>query len=129
MARASGLPCIPAAGVLINRNRQTIHHYWAEFWINGFGWIPVDPAMGAGAVPDSFIEIEDYAGFYFGSLDNHRITLSRGEPNLSQMESRGRIVSHPRSYSMQNIWEEAAGGLESYSSLWGDITITGIYIQ
>jgi len=129
MARASGLPCIPASGVLVNQNRQTIRHYWAEFWINGFGWVPVDPAMGAGAVPASFIEMEDHANFYFGCLDSRRITLSRGEPNLSQMESRGRVVSHPRSYSIQNIWEEAAGGLESYSSLWGDIIITGIYIQ
>jgi transglutaminase/protease-like cytokinesis protein 3 len=129
MARACGIPCIPAAGVLINRNGQTLRHYWAEFWIDGFGWLPVDPAMGAGAVPESFMFREDAAGYYFGNLDSQRIAFSRGELLLSQMENRGRVVSHPQSYSLQNIWEEAGGGLESYSSLWGDITISGIYVE
>jgi transglutaminase-like putative cysteine protease len=129
MARASELPCIPVAGVLVNRSGQTIRHYWAEFWIDGFGWIPVDPAMGTGAVPSSFVVKQDLANYYFGNLDSQRIAFSRGELFLSQMESRGRMVSHPQSYSLQNVWEEAAGGLGSYSSLWGDITITGIYVQ
>jgi hypothetical protein len=139
MTRAAGVPCIPVAGVLINQNGQTLRHYWAEFWIDGFGWLPVDPAMGAGAIKltdsanpqfDDETETEqDLVNFYFGNLDNQRIAFSRGELVLSQIESRGRLVSRPQSYSLQNVWEESAGGLESYSSLWGDITISGIYIQ
>ena len=129
MVRAAGVPCIPIAGVLVNRSRQTIRHYWAEFWIDGFGWVPVDPVLGTGAVPPSFRQRQDYATYYFGSMDSQRIAFSRGEVTLSQMDSRGRLVSHNRSYSLQNIWEEAVGGLEFYSSLWGDITITGVYVQ
>ena len=129
MARAAKLPCIPIAGVLINRSNQTLRHYWAEFWIDGFGWLPVDPAMGGGAVPSSYITKQDLANYYFGNAESQRIAFSRGEIVLSQMESRGRLVSHPQSYSLQNIWEEAAGGLESYSSLWGDVIITGVYNQ
>jgi transglutaminase-like putative cysteine protease len=141
MLRAAGVPCIPAAGALIDRNGQTIRHYWAEFWIDGLGWLPADPAMGAGAVsvtldtgdtlqvPEHIMTGRDLANYYFGNMDNHRIAFSRGEPVLSQMENRGRMVSHKQSYSLQNVWEEAVGGLESYSSLWGDITISGIYIQ
>ena len=155
MARAAGIPCIPIAGVLIDKNRQTVRHYWAEFWINGFGWVPVDPAMGAGLSYES-AQTNDYSGFYnendyisyinniiisdyegsldyanyyFGNIDNQRIAFSRGDLVLSQMENRGRVVSHSQSYSLQNIWEEAAGGLESYTSLWGDITISGVYMQ
>jgi len=142
MARAAGIPCIPVAGVLIDRNGSTIRHYWAEFWIDGFGWLPVDPAMGAGIipaaagvgamqgalhVPEDVITGRDLANYYFGNMDNQRIAFSRGELVLSQIENRGRMVSHKHSYSLQNVWEEAAGGLETYSSLWGDITITGIY--
>ncbi|MDR0503431.1 MAG: IPT/TIG domain-containing protein [Treponema sp.] len=131
MLRAAGLPCIPVAGVLVpserDRGGQTLHHYWTELWIADFGWLPVDPVMGAGAVPSIYISKQDTGNYYFGSMDNMRIAFSRGEPVLSQMESRGRLVSHTKSYSLQNIWEEAAGGLESYSSLWGDITISGIY--
>jgi hypothetical protein len=129
LLRAAGIPCQPVAGVLISRNRQTLNHYWAEFWLNGFGWIPVDPAMGAGAIPAPFIIHEDSANYYFGNVDSQRIAFSRGITNLSPMDPRGRTVSHSRSYSLHNLWEEVVGGVESYSSLWGDITITGIYVQ
>jgi transglutaminase-like putative cysteine protease len=129
LVRAAGVPCIPVAGVLIDRNGQTLRHFWTEFWIDGFGWVPADPVMGAEAVPVSFITKENPVNFYFGSLDNQRIAFSRGELVLSQMESRGRLAAHNQAYSLQNIWEEATGGLESYSSLWGDITISGIYVQ
>jgi transglutaminase-like putative cysteine protease len=129
LCRASGISAIPAAGVLVNRNMETLRHYWAEFWIDGFGWVPVDPALGAGAAPASFGLREDRADWYFGSLDNQRITFSRGQTLLSQMDVRGRAAWRTRDYALQNLWEEAVGGLESYSSLWGDITITGMYVQ
>jgi hypothetical protein len=129
MARTAGIPCIPVAGVLINSSGQAQRHYWNEFWLNDFGWVPVDVVMGAGAVPQSFITREDNLNYYFGNLDNRRIAFSRGELNLSRIESRGRLVPRPNSYSLQNIWEEATGGLESYTSFWGDIIITGIYAQ
>ncbi|MCL2186083.1 MAG: IPT/TIG domain-containing protein [Treponema sp.] len=140
MARAAGVPCIPIGGVLIDKGGQTFQHHWAEFWIDAFGWLPVDPAMGAGAITlDSFHEPivlheetnnnKDLASYYFGNIDNMRIAFSRGEHVLSQIENRGRLVSHTQSYSIQNIWEEASGGLESYSSLWGDIIISGVYVH
>jgi transglutaminase-like putative cysteine protease len=124
LARSVGVPAIPVSGVLINRN-ETLKHYWAEFWIDGFGWVPLDPALGAGAAPEGFNLRED--GWYFGNLDNRRIAFSRGETILSRMDPRGRTAA--RSRELQNIWEEAVGGLESYSSLWGDVTITGAYVQ
>jgi transglutaminase/protease-like cytokinesis protein 3 len=127
LARAAGLACIPVAGVLIDRNGQTMRHYWAEFWIDNFGWVPVDPVMGTAETP--FAVKEDQLNYYFGNIDNQRIAFSRGELILSQMENRGRMVSHNQSYSLQNIWEEASGGLDSYTSLWGDIIIQGIYVQ
>jgi len=139
MARAAGVPCIPVAGVLIETGGKTTRHFWAEFWINGFGWVPVDPLMGSGrtAINENQTSthgtnftagnLENPHDFYFGNMDNQRIAFSRGEPVISQMENRSRLVSHKQLYSLQNVWEEAVGGLESYSSLWGDITISGIY--
>ncbi|MDR2966057.1 MAG: IPT/TIG domain-containing protein [Treponema sp.] len=127
LMRASGIPCVPVAGVLIDRNGQTIRHYWTEFWIDGFGWVPVDPALGSGAAPATFPVKEDHVNYYFGNLDNQRIAFSWGEQILTRMDRQGRLVSRNQTYSLQNIWEEAAGGLESYTSLWGDITISGVY--
>jgi transglutaminase-like putative cysteine protease len=129
LCRAAGIPAIPVAGVLVDRNRSAAKHYWAEFWIEGLGWLPADCALGAGAAPPSFNLRNDRVSFYFGSLDNQRIVFSRGQALFSPMDPRGRTAGKTRDYALQNIWEEASGGLESYSSFWGDITITGIYAQ
>jgi transglutaminase-like putative cysteine protease len=120
LARSAGIPAIPVSGVLLDRNRAFSRHYWAEFWIDGFGWVPVDPALGAEAGPDN-------ANYYFGSLDNQRIVFSRGFTTLSQMDPRGRVAIRERDYALQNLWEEAVGGLKSYSSLWSDIILNGVY--
>jgi transglutaminase-like putative cysteine protease len=129
LLRAAGVPALPVSGVLVNRLRETSRHYWAEFWIDGFGWIPLDPALGAGAAPDNFNLRPDHGAYYFGSLDNQRIAFSRGEVRLSRMDPRGRTAVRTRDYSFQDLWEEAIGGLESYSSLWSDVRITGVYVQ
>ncbi|MCL2473280.1 MAG: IPT/TIG domain-containing protein [Treponema sp.] len=129
LARAANIPAIPVAGVLVNRQMEATRHYWAEFWLDGFGWVPLDPTLGAGAAPQDFNLRDDRAKYYFGNLDSQRITFTRGECFLTQMTPRGRTAYRTRDYSLQNLWEEAAGGLESYSSLWSNVTITGIYAQ
>lgn len=129
LARAVGIPAIPVAGVLVNQSHRASRHYWAEFWIDGFGWIPLDPGLGAAAAPQDFNLPPEPKTYYFGNLDNQRIAFSRGLRSLSQMDPRGRIAVRNRDYALQNLWEEAVGGLESYSSLWSDITITGVYAQ
>ncbi|MDR0526103.1 MAG: IPT/TIG domain-containing protein [Spirochaetaceae bacterium] len=129
LARAVDVPAIPLAGVLVTKSRQAVRHYWAEFWVDGVGWAPVDPALGAGASPEDFALPRDPATYYFGNADNQRIVFSRGPGMLSQMDPYGRTVVRPRDYALQNLWEEAAGGLEAYSSLWSDIVITGVYSQ
>jgi transglutaminase-like putative cysteine protease len=129
LARAAGVPAIPVSGVLIDRNRTAGNHYWAEFWVDNFGWIPVDPALGGGAAPPSFVLRADRANYYFGSLDNQRVGFSRGFAALSQMDPRSRVSARERGYALQSLWEEAAGGLESYSSFWSDVAINGVYYQ
>ncbi|GHU06896.1 hypothetical protein FACS1894151_00440 [Spirochaetia bacterium] len=128
-ARASGVPAIPVAGILVDKTGESSTHFWAEFWLDNLGWIPADPALGAGAAPPQFSLGEDHAAWYFGNIDNQRIAFSRGEVNLSQMDSRGRTSYREREYSLQNLWEEAGSGMESYSSLWSGITINGVYVE
>ncbi|MDR0313481.1 MAG: IPT/TIG domain-containing protein [Treponema sp.] len=129
LARAADIPAIPVAGILVNRYLRTVRHYWAEFWIDSYGWIPVDPFLGAGAASEDFIVRDDRASYYFGNSDNQHIAFSRGQAVLAQMDPRGRTVGRPREFALQNLWEEAVGGLESYSSLWSNVTITGMYSQ
>ncbi|MCL2007852.1 MAG: IPT/TIG domain-containing protein [Treponema sp.] len=129
LARAAGIPVIPVEGVLVNRLRETSRHFWAEFWLDGFGWVPVDPALGAGAAPPNFTLREDHAQYYFGNLDNMRVAFSRGERFLAQMSPQGRSVISGRDFSLQSLWEEAVGGIQSYSSVWSDVIITGMNVQ
>jgi transglutaminase-like putative cysteine protease len=123
LARAAGIPALPVSGVLVDRSLRARDHYWAEFWIDGFGWVPLDPALGAGAAPADFALREDRAAYYFGNMDNRHIAFSRGETVLSQMEVRGKTVTRERGFALQNIWEESSGGLD-YDSQWGNVIIT-----
>jgi transglutaminase-like putative cysteine protease len=127
LARALKIPALPVAGVLVDRSRASVQHYWAEFWADDLGWVPVDPWLGSGRLEAIAGPRAERQAYYFGSLDNQRIAFSRGEAGAVRMDSRGRVVAREKSYALQEIWEEAAGGLESYSSLWSGINITGIY--
>jgi transglutaminase-like putative cysteine protease len=69
LSRAKGIPARPVAGYwAISGQDQT--HVWAEFYLEGYGWIPVDPTAGQrnGAK----------LNYYFGNMDNQRVILSKG---------------------------------------------------
>jgi hypothetical protein len=151
LCRAAGIPAIPVAGILCAGTGSARPHYWAEFWIDEFGWIPVDPALGAGvyaslaanvasdptaafaaasaASPsnESFKLRDDHETYYFGNMDNKHLIFSFGETSLSQIDIRGRTASRELNYALQNIWEEASGGIEAYSSHWSDVNVIGVY--
>ncbi|MDR2343795.1 MAG: IPT/TIG domain-containing protein [Spirochaetaceae bacterium] len=143
LCRAAGIPAIPVSGVLCSGIGGAQPHYWVEFWIDEFGWIPVDPALGAGAFADpgadpgapsvpsqpgeSFRPRDNYERFYFGNMDNQHLAFSFGETILSQIDARGRTASGKPNYALQNIREEASGGIEAYSSHWSDINVIGVY--
>jgi transglutaminase-like putative cysteine protease len=126
LARAAGIPAIPVTGVLVTRSRTAAPHCWAEFWLDGIGWIPLDPALGAGSTSADLASHADPSTYYLGNVDNQRIAFSRGETTLSQMDPRGRAAGYARSYSLQTFWEEAIGGLALYTTRWSDVRIIDI---
>jgi Transglutaminase-like enzymes, putative cysteine proteases len=72
LARAKGIPARPVVGYwAVSGLEQT--HVWAEFYLEGIGWIPADPTVGQSqpsrnGIPD----------FYFGNMDNQRVILNKG---------------------------------------------------
>jgi transglutaminase-like putative cysteine protease len=128
LSRATGIVAIPVAGVLIDRANNAIPHHWVEFWLDNFGWVPLDPALGAGALPAAFDAHDNPSAYYFGNLDNQRIAFSRGFTTLSQMDLGGRIKTRDGAYALQSLWEEAVGGLEAYTSRWSEIIISGQHL-
>jgi len=127
LLRAAGLPSLPVAGYLVSPNREAFRHYWVELYIYGFGWVPLDPVLGSGAAPRGQEAAWEDRQRYFGSMDNRHIAFSRGWIALAPMSPEGRRVSKDRRWSFQSFYEEATGGLDSYSSFWGDIEVTGTY--
>ena len=124
LCRAAGIPARPAAGLLVYNNKQSINHYWSEFYLEGFGWIPVDAALGDGARFGNFPideEIEPIE-YYFGNLDSHHINLTKGIVPVKQIDPEGRLSGRKGLYSLQTIYEESTG-LFSYSSYWRAVRI------
>ncbi|MHA1409997.1 MAG: transglutaminase domain-containing protein [Candidatus Odinarchaeia archaeon] len=79
LCRAAGIPARWIQGETYS-NKQTeealgnIAHKWAEFYLEGYGWIPVDPTWGAVR-----------KGHYFGELDNDHIYITiEGERELNE---------------------------------------------
>lgn len=113
LTRASGIPSIPVAGILVNSDQTSRTHWWAEFYIEGFGWLPVDPDLGGEK--------------NFGNMDSYHIAFSRGWVDAKPMTPKSKIVYKNRSFAFQPIWEEAGGNIKAYTSFWAEPKITGAY--
>jgi transglutaminase-like putative cysteine protease len=124
LARGAGIPTRPVAGFIVYNDKLTLRHYWAEFYLEGFGWVPVDPVLGGGAQFGNFpsLEEEKPSDYYFGNLDNQHITFSRGVTPVRPMLSQGETRVQPFIYGLQTFHEEASG-LESYETRWSNIRI------
>lgn len=127
LARTAGVPAVPSAGIIVDMKQNSLPHWWAEFYIENFGWIPVDLGMGAGFPYIAEHDGEAPRDWYFGNIDGNRIAFSRGWTHQTPMTANSKTVYNPRSFAFQRIWEESDNGLTSYTSLWGTPKIIGVY--
>lgn len=129
LVRAAEIPALTDGGVLVGSDLMTQAHWWAEVYIDRVGWIPVDPALGAGLEYKKWSDsgIENDKDYYFGNIDSHHITFSRGWNRLKPFSADNKIVQHPRSFALQSIWEESNENTAKYSSYWGVPVVKGVY--
>lgn len=127
VCRAAGIPALPVSGILIQEKDVSSAHWWCEIYFEDYGWFPVDVALAAGLEFKSFSYIDDVKEFYFGNLDNQHIAFSRGWKQIRQSGVNSKTVYRPRTYAFQSIWEEAGDATSSYSSLWNNPVVLGIY--
>jgi len=127
--RALQIPCVPVAGILVSADSSSKNHWWNEFYIEGFGWVPVDIALGKGLEFEPFREcaVDDAESYYFGNIDNQHVAFSRGWNEIRQSLVNGKTVYRPKTFAFQSIWEETSEGSVNYSSLWNNPIVTGIY--
>ena len=129
LLRAAEIPAYTNGGVLVNQDLQTQAHWWCEFYIDKVGWVPADPALGAGLEYKQWSDsdVVDDKAFYFGNMDSHHIMFSRGWSQLKPFSADSKIVQQPRSFALQSIWEEANKDTAKYSSYWSVPVVKGVY--
>lgn len=127
LVRALGIPCLPVSGILVDADLHVQPHWWSEFYIEQFGWIPVDVALAKGLDYKAFKPLDDARAFYFGNLDSQHITFSRGWNEVKPALVNSKIVRRAKSYAFQSIWEESSEGKVNYSTLWNDPVVLGVY--
>ena len=116
LCRIEKIPSVSIAGIVIDRQRKSYIHWWNEFYLEGFGWIPVDIGMTL-SIPFKNEIIEKNADYYFGNLDSSRIAFSNREKTVLQMIANSKMYKHERSFAFTNAWEETSG-IDSYTCYW-----------
>ncbi|MBT3273816.1 MAG: transglutaminase [Spirochaetales bacterium] len=127
MARAAAIPARPVAGFIIYGERNAKIHYWAEFYIPDFGWVPVDLALGDGARFDVYPEIEEPQEYFFGNVDSHHIAFTKGVVEVKSLLPGAKIIQYDKIFSLQTIHEEASSSVQSYLSSWSDLQVIDIW--
>lgn len=114
MARKAGIPARPVAGFYVPEDHKTVRHFWAEFFIPGIGWIPVDPFLG---------DSKDKSAYYFGNQDSSHIVFSKGIVNLPILNPAGHRMFRDKMYYLQNVYAETLGQDEYLDVDWKDLKI------
>ena len=127
LGRAAGIPTIMDSGVIVQQDMTARNHWWAEFYLDTVGWVPVDPAMGAGLMCKIFQPQENPRNYYFGNLDSQHVTFSRDINNIKSSLGTGKKVYRSRTYAVQSVWEEASDETLQYSSYWAPVQVLGVY--
>ncbi|MFH1412288.1 MAG: transglutaminase-like domain-containing protein [Candidatus Omnitrophota bacterium] len=77
LCRALGIPARACGGMQLFPGAEG-DHFWAEFYLPNYGWIPVDTTIAESSDWTDRITDEErriYKDFYFGNLDPYRLVI------------------------------------------------------
>ena len=103
LSRAAGVPSREIFG--IRQGKKPIQdvrkwqHCWAEFYLPGSGWIPVDPAdvrkmMLKQNLTLADAKTDEYRKYFWGGIDPYRIKLGEGRDLTLNPSQSGRPVNY-----------------------------------
>lgn len=103
LCRAVGVPAREIFGVRLGReDGQDItrwQHCWAEFFLPGYDWVPVDPAdvlkkmLKENLAPDD-AKTREYRDYFWGGWDAYRVQLSTGRDLLLNPPQQGKALNN-----------------------------------
>jgi Transglutaminase-like enzymes, putative cysteine proteases len=80
LCRSLGIPARATGGYQIFPPANGGTHFWAEYYLEGYGWVPVD-VTAAETADWSFNATADerhqFKAYYFGSLDPYRYIIQK----------------------------------------------------
>jgi len=103
LARAAGVPAREVFGIRMGKKDgedvSTSQHCWAEFYLPGYGWVPVDAADVRKAMLVEQLKLEDaktkeYRAYFLGAIDPYRVKLSTGRDLTLNPPQPGRPVNY-----------------------------------
>lgn len=87
LCRAAGVPAREIFGIRMGKEAvadiTTGQHCWAEFFLPGYGWVPVDPAdvrkmMLTEKLALGDAKTREYRDYFWGAWDSYRVKLAVG---------------------------------------------------
>ncbi|WP_163339414.1 transglutaminase-like domain-containing protein [Desulfopila sp. IMCC35008] len=102
LARAVGVPAREVFG--IRQGKESVvditkwQHCWAEFFLPGYGWVPVDPADVRKMMLKHDLKLEDkktkeYREYFWGAWDQYRVKLAVGRDLLLNPPQAGKPLN------------------------------------
>jgi transglutaminase-like putative cysteine protease len=98
LCRADGVPAREIFGIRQGKketeNITQWQHCWAEFFLPGYGWVPVDPADVRKMMLTENLTIDDqktkvYRDYFWGAWDAYRVKLSVGRDLMLNPPQKG----------------------------------------
>ena len=102
LCRAAGVPSREVFGIRQGKKpEQDItkwQHCWAEFYLPGYGWVPVDPADVRKMMLKEKLELDDartkqYREYFWGAWDQYRVKLATGRDLLLNPPQHGKPLN------------------------------------